>query len=274
MMCAWEPLRAVLPPTLQQCLNEDGQEMTELRLRAGYDPEQNFGKRSRFLSHRVSRQELTHIINAASRYSPWLTQTLSMGYLPLPGGHRIGICGQVILESNRVKGIREPDSLCIRIARDIPGIGAEHRNLRGSVLILGAPGWGKTTLLRDLAREMARERETVVVDERGELFPDGFARGKRMDVLSLCPKVQGLEMTLRTMGPEIVAVDEITSEEDCNALIRTANCGVTLLATAHAVSLSDLKSRSVYRKLLEKGIFQNILLMRQDRSCKLERMTI
>ena len=210
----------------------------------------------------------------ASRYSPWAAATVSQGYITAPGGHRIGLCGETACQNGRVQSIREIQSLNIRVARDFPGIGKKAAENPGSILILGSPGWGKTTLLRDIARQLA-ERETVaVVDERGELFPQGFARGKRMDVLTGCSKAAGIDMVLRTMGPACIAVDEITAAEDTQSLLRAVGCGVRLLATAHAASVKDLHSRPIYRPLLDCGIFQTILVMRTDKSFYTERTSL
>lgn len=168
-------------------------------------------------------------------------------------------------------GFQSVDSLCIRVARDYPGV-SRGAPAEESLLILGAPGWGKTTLLRDLARSIAENHTVSVVDERGELFPDGFERGKRMDVLSHCPKVQGIHRVLRSMGPEWIAVDEITATEDCDALAEAAGCGVKLLATAHASSVADLQRRSVYRRLLETEVFQQVLVLDADWTWHRERV--
>lgn len=273
MKCAWEPLLAVLPPKLRCDMEHACSDaLQELRLRLDRQPELNLGDRSLWLDTTVSQDDIHFVINAASRYSPWTARTMAKGYLCIPGGHRIGVCGQAVWSGEQVEGFREIDSLCIRIARDVTGIGEKFRTLIGSILILGAPGWGKTTLLRDLARQLSQEHTTVVVDERGELFPRGCGRGKRMDVLSLCPKGEGIQMALRTMGPEVLAVDEITAAEDCLTLGQAANCGVRLLATAHASSIQDLRSRVVYRPLLEQRIFENVILLQKDKSCRAERM--
>lgn len=275
MLCDWKPVLEVLPPNLKRAfLDTDKSNIQEVRLRRGKSVELNRGATINVFPYIVTGEEIAYIVNAASRYSPWQAQTIAQGYLSIPGGHRIGLCGQAICSDGSIKGIREPDSLCIRIARDVPEIGAAYRNLEGSVLILGAPGWGKTTLLRDLSRQMAQTRTTVVLDERGELFPDGVARGRRMDVLSNCPKAEGLDMVLRTMGPEIIAVDEITREADCEAMLQASHCGVQLLATAHAVSVQDFENRPVYRLLKKYQVFHNILVLRKDKSCSLERMTL
>ena len=172
------------------------------------------------------------------------------------------------------RGIRENSSLCIRVARDFPGIARRAADAPGSILRLGAPGWGKTTLLRDLIRQIGEKQCVSVVDERGELFPEGLERGKKTDVLTGCPKSPGIDMVLRTMGPDCIAVDEITAEADARALLRAANCGVRLLATAHGTSAADMRRRSVYRPLAESGVFQTILILRQDKSFRAERAAL
>ena len=92
-----------------------------------------------------------------------------------------------------------------------------------------------------------------------------------MDVLSLCPKTEGIDRILRTMGPEYTAVDEITAQQDCEALVRVFGCGVKLLASAHASSLEDLKSRSIYRPLIHHRLFDHILLLNREKQWHLER---
>lgn len=273
MMCAWKELLSVLPVWMRQDVDELGREtLQELRLRLNAPPELILNGQSRTLDRLTSREDLNYCINAASRYSPWSAATTAQGYLTAPGGHRIGICGEVICKDGEVTGFREPMSLCIRTARDFPGIGKVVLDLKGSVLILGAPGWGKTTLLRDMIRQLGERNTVGVVDERRELFPEGFHRGKKVDVLTGCPKPQGIDMVLRTMGPAIIAVDEITAQEDCRALIQAANCGVRLLATAHAGSSDDFLRRAVYRSLVEQHIFDTLVVLRPDRTFTAERM--
>lgn len=263
---------SVLPPWLRQEVDKYGRNtMNELRLRLKAQPEICAGSARKLLPGTVRQEDITWIVNTATRYSPWAAQTTALGYLPLEGGHRIGLCGTALNRDGTMTGFQSVDSLCIRVARDYPGV-SRGAPTEESLLILGAPGWGKTTLLRDLARSIAANHIVSVVDERGELFPDGFERGKRMDVLSRCPKAQGIQRVLRAMGPEWIAVDEITAPEDCDALSEAAGCGVKLVATAHASSIADLQRRSVYRRLLETEVFQQVLVLDADRTWHRERV--
>ena len=244
----------------------------EIRLRLGAPPEIVTGTGSTFLRGNMAAEDLNYVINSASRYSPWAASTISNGYITAPGGHRIGICGEAVIKAGSMEGIRQVSSLCIRVARDFPGLAAQLSNLAGSLLILGAPGWGKTTLLRDLIRQKSNAGEHVsVVDERGELFPLHAERGERTEVLTGCPKARGIEMLLRTMGPSIIAVDEITAREDCEALRQAAWCGVGLLATAHAASLKDYLHREVYAPLVQQNLFDHLIILHPDRHWHLER---
>lgn len=275
MMCAWKPLLGILPDWLASETDKYGKkELQELRLRLGQPPELVMGSRSLWLDRIVSRDDLNFIVNTASRYSPWAAGTASMGYLTAPGGHRIGLCGDVVMKKGTMDGIRQIGSLCIRVARDFDGIAGNAGHLKGSVLLLGPPGSGKTTLLRDISRRIAQQETVCVVDERGEIFPEGIARGKRMDVLTGCTKEEGIHILLRTMGPECIAVDEITSERDCDALIRAGWCGVRLLATAHAATVSDLHQRPVYKALVSSKLFDHILVLGRDKSWREERLAL
>lgn len=274
MTCAWKELLAVLPLWMRKDVDaQKSESLRELRLRINAPPELVLASGSKQLQRSVSKEDLDYTVNAASRYSPWAADTAERGFITAEGGHRIGLCGEVLRKNGEVAGIRRVKSLCIRVAGDYPGIAEALQNISGSILILGAPGWGKTTLLRDLARQISRKEQVCVVDERGELFPQGLSRGNRMDVLTGCEKKVGIPMLLRTMGPECIAVDEITEPEDVRALLQASNCGVRLLATAHAGSVSDFRTRNVYSPLWENAVFPTLAVLQKNNTYTIERMT-
>ena len=275
MNCAWKELLSILPLRLRSEVDTYGKERgLEIRLRLDKSPQLIRKGDSIWLKGNTNQDELNYVVNMACRYSPWTAASASNGYLTAAGGHRIGLCGEVVMRENKMSGFKSIHSLNIRIARDFPGIAKSLSGQRGSILIIGRPGCGKTTLLRDLIRQLSFQETIGVVDERGELFPTGFDRGAQMDVISGCGKPEGIACLLRTMAPDTIAIDEITAQADTAGLMRAAWCGVRLLATAHASCLQDLKSRVVYRPILESKLFQTVIVMQPDKSYGIERMTI
>lgn len=274
MRCAWRELLSLIPQDLRGEVDRLGKDtLQELRLRIGKPAELITAQGVFYLPGRVTEADIRFTVNMASRYSPWATETAAKGYITAPGGHRIGVCGNVTVDRGTVTGMQSITSLNIRVARDIDNVG-DRLMPRGNTLILGPPGSGKTTLLRSLARIVAQRETVAVVDERGELFPDHFEQGRRMDVLTGCAKGQGIDMVLRSMGPQWIAVDEITAQEDCDALKKALWCGVKLMATAHASTAEDLHRRSVYKPLAEWGIFDTLVVMRPDKTWYTERMMV
>ena len=232
----------------------------------------------------LEKQEELHYYDPEAfekEYSPWAATTIRHGFVTAPGGHRIGICGQCAIDEGKIRGIAVPTSLCLRVARDFPGISCTIENPTDSLLIVGPPGSGKTTLLRDLIRMISDKGagSIGVVDEREELFPTFkgqacFYAGKCTDIVSGCGKSEGIEVILRCMNPHWIAMDEITAAADCDALLHAGWCGVNLLATAHAASVYELKTRLIYRPLLQNNLFSRVLVLHRDKSWTIERMHV
>ncbi len=277
MKCAWNELISILPYQLRQNVDKHiNDNLQEIRLRLDRPVELVMGKGNQWLPWKPGQSDLSFVVNTASKYSPWAAASVQNGYITAPGGHRIGICGESVIQNSAMTGFRNVTSLCIRIARDITGIAPDISRLKGSVLILGPPGSGKTTLLRDLIRRISETYSITVVDERGEIFPAGsdFLHGQRTDVLLHCGKNHGITSALRSMGPAWIASDEITAAEDCNAMLQAGWCGVKLLATAHATDKNDLMFRPIYAPLAKSGLFDTLLVLQPDKSWYMERMNL
>lgn len=282
MRCAWQAYLNLVPAWMRKRVDEQGRDaLQELRLRLGAPPELILPDRRIWLDKPVTAEDLRFSVSMSSKYSPWSASSIAQGFITAPGGHRVGICGDAVSRDGVMSGIRTVTSLNLRVARDFRGIATAMTDYTGSVLIVGKPGSGKTTLLRDIIRQRS-DRGTgcvCVVDEREEIFPktgDGicFPVGKHTDVLSGCKKALGIELVLRNMTPAAIAVDEITAQEDCSALLQAGWCGVKLLATAHAGNRQDLFSRPIYRPILESGIFDTLVILHPDKTWHSERMKL
>lgn len=279
-----QPVISILPPELRAGLARlELSAVEELRLRAGHPPAALLRGQERPIpgvSAPVTSRMLEQILSAATGHSCYSAEeSLREGYVTLPGGHRIGLCGTAAVQDGRVRAIRSVSSLCVRIARQIPAAPPEIvRRLRESALILGPPGCGKTTLLRDCVRQLSNSGQRVcIVDERGELAAChlGAAQldvGAHTDVLTGCPKACGIPLLLRGMRPDWIAVDEITAPEDIRAMEQASYCGVRFLATAHASGPDELQKRPLYRSLCTLGLFKTLWILMPDRHVREERM--
>lgn len=206
-------------------------------------------------------------------------EELKNGYLSLPGGHRVGLAGKVVAGENGVKTIKNISGLNIRVSHEVKGCADGVMDFvasRGRVLhtmIISPPGCGKTTLLRDMIRQIsdgapgALPGQTVAVaDERGEIagcymgVPQNDV-GLRTDVLDACPKAEGVMMLLRSMSPRVIAVDEIGGPEDARAIEAVISGGVALLCTVHGGGIEDVLNKPALRGLLDKNIFERFIVL-------------
>lgn len=228
-------------------------------------------------------QRSLELMSGSSLYA--LEAELRQGFLTLPGGHRVGLCGRAVLRDGRLFTLRDISSLNVRLARETPGAGRQvlrwlldQHGLPHNTLIFSPPGAGKTTLLRDLIRSLSagcpdlglEGLRVAVADERSELAGmwQGVPRkdlGPRTDVLDGCPKALAMAMLLRSMNPQVIVTDEIGRPEDAEAIDDALRCGVRVVATAHAGSPAELLARPSLRRLFNGPAFTRLIRLGRTR---------
>ena len=293
-MCEEEILR-LFPERIRRRWQEVAkyaEKLQEIRLRAGAPLTIFIDGKERFVNAEgqiVDRQEvaarqesaeLEEILKHLCQYSIYaFADEIRQGFLTVQGGHRIGLAGQVLLDDeNRIVNMKYIRYLNIRIAHQIKGAADPlipmlyERGRVVSTLLISPPGGGKTTMLRDIIRQISngtaygRGINVSVVDERSEIAGSylGIAQndiGIRTDVLDGCPKVEAMMRLIRTMSPQALAVDELGGTEDMQAL-RTANgCGCRLLATIHGGSIEEVMQKNYMRYAIEDGLFERYVVL-------------
>lgn len=201
----------------------------------------------------VDAGDIGEMLNMLSDYSLYAVQEqLKFGFITVPGGHRAALAGTAVTENGRITTLRNISSISLRIAGERIGCAAEavkYADGQKNVLIVSPVCGGKTTMLRDMLRILSDSGYTVgISDERGEIAACHMGVpqldvGKRTDVLDCCPKALGMSMLVRTMSPDIVAADEIGSEEDIRAIREAALSGSAVICTAHGTDFDDIKGR-------------------------------
>ena len=258
----------ILPPMLYSELSElvrMGTPIDEIRLRQGRVASVTSGGKNIPLCSEITRSQIDEIVDTICDSSLYAhADTINCGYLTLAGGIRVGIVGRAAVSGDRVIGVYDTSSLCFRLPRKIRRVGAPVcRLLRAfegekGVLVYSPPGHGKTTLLRSVAAMMSSGDmawRVLLIDTRGEL---GFSLEDPslcIDILSGYPKALGIEIAARSMNAQLIICDEIGDVAEAEAIIAAQNCGVPLLASAHASSLDGMLLRSGLRKLHEACVF-------------------
>lgn len=262
-----------LPDEAVEIIQQDGKEfvnkITEIRLRIGKPIIVYVRGREKILAHKASASLVKKTIELISGYSMYAWEDeLRNGFITLPGGCRVGLCGKAVVEDEKIKTLSNISGINMRIRHEIKGcanpILSAIKEI-GHTMIISPPGCGKTTLLRDLARQISDGGKTVgIVDERSEIagcymgIPVNDV-GIRTDILDRCPKSAGMVMLLRSMSPDVIIADEIGGERDMHAIEQIVNAGVKIICTAHGNGIKDISESKRLKNLT--AVFDNYIVL-------------
>ena len=253
--------------------------LQEIRMRGNKPIILQLGEKEIITDLICTNEDIKTTLQKISRYSLYAYEDeMKQGFITIKGGHRIGICGSYITEGGRIKTLKDPGSLNIRISSEIKGCSdhivgyiKDEKNIYNTLLI-SPPGCGKTTLLRDLCRNISNGfgeisgQRVCVIDERSEIAACYFGipqmdLGIRCDVLDNCRKAEGIIMAIRTMAPDVIMCDEIGSYDDVESILTALNCGVNIIASIHGYTLEDYTKRAVFNDLIINKVFKRAVLL-------------
>lgn len=252
----------------------------EIRLRAGRKICIFYDSKLYILNKILSIEEIRECFRSLCSYSIHShTQEIRQGFVTICGGHRAGLSGTAVYdEKNNLINLREISSINLRIAKQIYGVSNDlvdklNGNV-GKLLIIGAPSSGKTTLVKDIIRNLD-DRVISIIDTRGEIAAclNGVPQNDigNADVFDSWNRQDGIISAIKTMSPEIIVCDEIGSSSDLSAINACVGAGVELIATAHGGNLEEIMKRDIIKKILMTGAFDNIVLLKgKDKPCKIE----
>ena len=272
----------ILPKEIKNQLNAfNFKNIQEIRIRAEKPIIVKEGSNEVITNYMATLEDISSVVKRMSSYSIYAyDDEIKQGYITIKGGHRVGICGKCVLDGEKVKTIKYPASLNIRICREVEGCSNKilpyvlKSSMVENTIIISPPNCGKTTLLRDIAKNLSngikrlnlRGVKVCVIDERSEIAScvNGVPQlniGLRTDVLDSCPKSQGIMMAIRSMSPEVIVCDEIGSREDIESIIKAMNSGVKLITTVHGYDVEDIYEREVFKEAIENKVFQKAIVL-------------
>lgn len=248
----------------------------ELRLRCGYPVILKTSSGEIIQSKIITREDLKSILSSLVKYSYYAyEEDLAQGFITINGGHRVGICGKAVINNDKPTLIREISSLNIRFAKDIVGccipmIPQLLKNNRPvNTLVISPPGCGKTTLLRDMARQLSlRNINVAICDDRSEIAgmhesKSSFNLGPRVDVLDGCDKSYGISILIRSMAPQVIITDEIGKKTDIPAIEQCLSAGVCLITSIHGSNMDDIMSSHI-ASIISRGVFKNLIFLTNE----------
>ncbi len=203
-------------------------------------------------------------------------EDIKQGFITIKGGHRIGFTGKAVCDRGKIESLKDISSINIRIAReykncsiDMIGYIIGKKEIK-STLFVSPPMCGKTTIIRDVAREISdRGFKVGIADDRGEIaamykgIPQNDV-GIHTDVIENAPKKDAISMMLRTMSPKVIISDEISNPEDAYGVLQCFGTGVKVIGSAHGNTAEDVMDKSFLKPLIGRGGFENIILLSLD----------
>lgn len=231
----------------------------------------------------ITKAEIKETMEYISNYSLYaFEEEVKQGFITIMGGHRIGIAGKVIIDEGKIKSMKYISFINIRLSHQVKGCANRvlpylvKDNSIFHTLIISPPGCGKTTLLRDMIRQLSdgvslngtkmQGLQIGVVDERSEIaacymgIPQNEL-GIRTDVLDCCPKAKGMMLLIRSMSPQVLAVDEIGVGEDISAIHYAMGCGLKMIATVHGGSIDEVREKPLLGDLIKKRVFERYVIL-------------
>lgn len=236
----------------------------------------------------VNKNDIEETMKIITQYSIHsFKDEINQGYITILGGHRVGLSGTGSFIKNEIQSVSDINSINLRIAREINNSSKELLKLIDwknpiSVLIAGSPSSGKTTIIRDLCKNLSDGQDDVspykvsLIDERNEIaaVKDGIAQndvGVLTDIFNSYKKSIAIEIAIRVMSPKIIIIDEIGTTDEKNAILSGANAGVKVIATVHARSFIELENKPEINELLKLKVFEKIIFLEGENCpCKIK----